>query len=163
MSFKPIDIFVQVFNDLFSYIGIDHKFIREVPESTLNSTEIVNTVIGITGDVEGNIMFSHSPKTALDIASKLMGTDNLTDVDLYAKSALADFYSEFCERFINLVKIANMYEEADTDKVYNLLSTDPTYVSGENMYGVISKVPSKKLFFKVNGEKFGIAYSFASK
>lgn len=163
MSFKPIDIFVQVFNDLFSYIKIDHKFVREVPESSLNSTELVNTVIGITGDLEGNIMFSHSPKAALDIASKLIGNENLNGVDLYVKSALADFYSEFCERFINLVKIANMYEETDTNKVYNLLSTNPTYVSGENMYGVISKVPSKKLFFKINGEKFGIAYSFAKK
>lgn len=163
MSFKPIDIFIQVFDDLFTYINLEHKFIREIPESSLNSTEIVNTVIGITGDIEGNIMFSHSIKAATDIAGKLMGTEALSDIDLYVKSALADFYGEFCERFINLVKIANMYEDTDNLTGYNLLLTDPTYVSGENMYGVISKVPSKKLFFKINGEKFGIAYSFATK
>lgn len=163
MTFKPVDILIQVFDDLFSYIGMDHKFMCEVPESSLNSSERVNMLVGITGDMEGNIMFCQSIKTGLSIAQKLMGTDKLSDIDIFVKSALGDFYGEFCERFINLAKIANMYEDMENNKGYNLLSSDPTYVAGENMYGVISKVPSRKIFFKINGEKFGIAYSLAKK
>lgn len=158
-----IDVFVQVFNDLFSYIDIDHKFMCEVPESSLNSTERVNTLIGITGDLEGNIMFCYSLKTAKEIAEKLMGANNIPEVDIYAKAALADFYSDFCKRFINLIKIANMYDDTDELKNYTLLSSNPTYVAGDKMYGMISKIPSKKLFFKINGEKFGIAFSLAKK
>ena len=68
MNFNPIDIFVKVFDDLFSYIGINHKFMCEVPSSTLNSTEEVNTLVGISGDMEGNIMFGYTDKTAKETA-----------------------------------------------------------------------------------------------
>ncbi len=163
MTSNIADNLVQVFNDMFSYLEIDHKFLTEIPESSLNSTERVNTLVGITGDLEGNLMYSYSFKTAKDIGRKLMGTQDKLEIDFFLKAALSDFYSEFSKRFTNLVKIANMYESLDATKGYTLLSSNPTYVAGEDMYGMISKVPSKKLFFKVNGEKFGIAYSLASK
>ena len=159
MNFNPVDTLVEVFNDLFSYIDIEHKFMCEVPESSLNSTERVNVLIGVTGELEGNIMFCYSNEVAKDIAAKMMGVSDLSAVDFFAKAALADFHSEFCKRFINLAKITNMDESSNAEKSYTLLSADPTYISGEGMYGMISKVPAKKLFFKVNGGKFNIAYS----
>lgn len=162
-NFNLNDIFVQVFQDLFSYIGINHKFMCEVPSSTLNSTEEVNTLVGISGDMEGNIMFGYTGKTAKEIAGKLIGTEKISDIDIYSKSALADFYSEFCKRFTHKVKVETAFNISSGDKNYILLSSNPTYISGENMFGAISKVPSKKLFFKVNGEKFGIAYSLEQK
>lgn len=162
-NFNLNDMFVQVFNDLFSYLGINHKFMCEVPSSTLNSTEEVNTLVGISGDMEGNVMFGYTDKTAKEIASKLMGTDHVDNVDIYVKSALADFYSEFCKRFTNKVRIETTFNITSGDKNYILLSSNPTYISGEDMFGAISKVPSKKLFFKVDGEKFGIAYSLEQK
>lgn len=162
-NFNMIDIFVQVFEDLFSYIGINHKFMCEVPESTMNSTEMVNTLVGISGDMEGNIMFGHSDKTAKEIAAKLIGVKDVKNVDIFVKSALSDFYSEFCKRFTHKIKVETSFNIASGEKNYTLLSSNPTYISGEDMFGVISKVPSKKLFFKVNGEKFGIAYSLEQK
>lgn len=162
-TFNLIDIFVQVFNDLFSYIDINHKFMCEVPESSLNSTENVNTLIGISGDIAGNIIFGYTDKTAKEVAAKLMGTEKIKEVDLYAKAALADFYSEFCKRVAQAIKIENLFNVTEASKDYALLTTSPTYIAGESMFGIISKVPSKKLFFKVNGEKFGIAYSLEQK
>lgn len=164
MNFNPIDTFTQVFEDLFSYINLDHKFMCEVPASSLNSTEIVNTLVGISGDLEGNIMFGYTDKTAKEIAAKMMGINKVDKIDIFAKSALADFYSEFCKQVIFKIKQENLYKINEGEaKDCNLFSSNPTYVSGESMYGVISKVPSKKLFFKVNGEKFGIAYSLEQK
>jgi len=162
-TFNMIDIFVQVFDDLFSYIGLDHKFMCEVPSSTLNSTEMVNTLVGISGDMEGNIMFGYTDKTAKEIATKLIGSQDIEDIDIFVKSALADFYSEFCKRFTHKIKVETSFNLAGGEKKYILLSSNPTYISGEDMFGAISKVPSKKLFFKVNGEKFGIAYSLEQK
>lgn len=162
MTFNMIDIFVQVFEDLFSYLGINHKFMCEVPSSSLNSTEEVNTLVGISGDMEGNIMFGYTGKTAKEIAAKLIG-DKVDDVDIYAKAALADFYSEFCKRFTHKIKVETSFNISTGEKKYTLLSSNPTYIAGSEMFGAISKVPSKKLFFKVDGEKFGIAYSLEQK
>lgn len=162
-NFNLIEIFVQVFNDLFTYIGLSHKFMCEVPESSLNSTASVNTLIGISGDMEGNIMFGCTDKTAKEIAAKLIGVNEIDEMDLLVKSALTDFYSEFCKRLIHSIKVENLFNIKGSEKDYALLSTNPTYISGEDMFGVISKVASKKLFFKVNGEKFGIAYSLEEK
>lgn len=162
-TFNLNDIFVQVFEELFSYLGISHKFMCEVPSSTLNSTEEVNTLVGISGDMEGNIMFGYTGKTAKEIAGKLMDKEDIKNIDIYSKSALADFYSEFCKRFTHKIRVETAFDISSGDKNYILLSSNPTYISGEDMFGAISKVPSKKLFFRVNGEKFGIAYSLEQK
>ncbi len=163
MNSNLIDIFTQVFDDLFSYLGVNHKFMCEVPESSLNSTESVNTLVGISGDMEGNIMFGYTDKTAKEIAAKLSGAKDITEIDKFVKASLADFFSEFCKRAIKAIRLENLYSENSSMKDYVLFSANPTYVAGEEMYGAISKVPSKKLFFKVNGEKFGIAYSLEEK
>lgn len=163
MNFNLNDIFVQVFNDLFSYLGVNHKFMCEVPQSDLNSTEMVNTLVGISGDLEGNIMFGYTDETAKEIAKKLIGKENITEIDIYVKAALTDFYSEFCKRVTHIIKKESIFNAKDEVKDYTLLSTSPTYVAGADMRGMISKVPSKKLFFKVNGEKFGIAYNLEQK
>lgn len=163
MNFNLNDIFVQVFNDLFSYIGIEHKFMCEVPQSNLNSTEMVNTLVGISGDLEGNLMFGYTSTTAKQISAKLMGLNDIKGVDIYVKSALADFYSEFSKRVISAIRFESIYNAGSASKDYTLLSSSPAYIAGEDMYGIISKVPSKKLFFKVDGEKFGIAYSLEQK
>lgn len=162
-SFNIIDTFIQIFDDLFSYIGLGHKFMSEVPSSSLNSTEEVNTLVGISGDMEGNIMFGYTDATAKEIAAKLIGVDEIKEIDKYSKAALADFYSEFCKRLTHKIKVETAFNAASGEKNYILLSSNPTYISGEEMFGAISKVPSKKLFFKVNGEKFGIAYSLEQK
>jgi CheY-specific phosphatase CheX len=158
MTFNINDIFVQVFDDLFSYLGVNHKFMCEVPSSSLNSTEMVNTLVGISGDMEGNIMFGYTDKTAKEIARKITGGE-IEEIDIFVKAALADFYSEFCKRFTHKIKVDTAFNVSTGEKNYILLSSNPTYISGAEMFGAISKVPSKKLFFKVNGEKFGIAYS----
>lgn len=162
-NFNLNDMFIQVFDDLFSSIGLSHKFMCEVPSSTLNSTEEVNTLVGISGDMEGNIMFGFSDKTAREIAEKLVGSDKVDTKDIFTKSALSDFSSEFCKRFTHKIKVETAFNISASEKNYILLSSNPTYISGEDMLGAISKVPSKKLFFKVNGEKFGISYNLEQK
>ena len=162
-TFNLIDIFTKVFDDLFSYVDMNHKFMCEVPASSMNSTEMVNTLVGISGDMEGNIMFGYTDKTAKEISAKLIGVSDVPNIDKYVKASLADFFSEFCKRAIDAIRLEKMYNVGEGVKNYVLLSSNPTYVAGEDMFGVISKVPSKKLFFKVNGEKFGIAYSLEQK
>jgi CheY-specific phosphatase CheX len=164
MTSNLVPIFVQAFNDLVSFLGIDHKFLCELPESSMNSGEPVNVLVSVTGDLEGNIIFGYTPKTAKEIAAKLIGVEQLDEMDIYAQAALADFSSDVGKRVLHLIKQESMLystsgrvdEEA---KECNLLASFPIYVVGEEMYALISKVPSKKLFFKINGEKFNLAYN----
>lgn len=161
MTSSLVTILVQVFNDLLTYLKIDHKFMCEVPESSMNSGEPVNLLVSITGDMEGNIMLGYTRKTAEEIASKLIGVENLKELDVYAQSALADFCGEFSKRVISLIKQeqALLALESENKTECNLLVSSPSYISGDDMYAMISKVPSKKLFFKINGEKFNLAYN----
>src|SRR5574344_1052583 len=159
-NFNLIDVFVEIFNEMFAYIDLEHKFMCEVPESSMNSTEEFNTLVGVSGDLKGNIIFGYTKKTAQDVSSKINGNKSKKEANLnfFDKAALADFYSDFCKRVTEEIKDENMYK-ADGDGKYTLLTSNPTCIAGSKMYGIISKVPSKKLFFKVGGEKFGIAYS----
>src|SRR5574344_165441 len=127
-NFNVINVFEQVFDELFSYIKLDHKFMFEVPASSLNSTEEVNTLVGISGDMEGNVMFGYTDKTAKAIAQKLIGKENISDVDIYVKSALSDFYSEFCKRFTHKIKVETAFNISSGEKNYILLSSNPTYI-----------------------------------
>ncbi|MDD3237501.1 MAG: chemotaxis protein CheX [Candidatus Gastranaerophilales bacterium] len=162
MTFNVVDTFSTVLERLFEFIDMDYKFMCDMPESSLNSTEKYNILIGITGDYEGNIMFCFSQKVAEDIAKNIMGVDKISTIDIFVKAALADFFNEAVKRFANLAKITNMNEENNPKKDYTILTSNPAYISGQDLY-MISKVPSRKIFFKINGEKFGLAYSMAKK
>lgn len=139
--------FVDVFNELLTYLDIDHKFMREVPESTLNMSSAYNVLVGVSGDAEGNVMFGSSEKTVTEIAAKLMGVKQINEIDIYVKSAISDLYAEFCKRVLHLLNMGD-----------NVLSSNPTCISGTSLQAMISQSASVNLFFKINGEKFQVAY-----
>ena len=161
MNSSIIKIFEKTFRELFTYVNLDNKFMCEVPASSMDSSEKLNTLVSVSGDMEGNIMFGYTPEIAKNIVEKMQGVQNVETLGLFEKGALVDFFAEFCKLFIkNLLKESafRSSEDPTEERINCLLSSNPTYIAGEDMYGVISKVPSKKLFFKVNGEKFSIAY-----
>lgn len=169
MTSNLINIFTQVFKDLLSYLDIDHKFMCEIPVSSMKSDEPVNVLIGIMGDMNGNIMLGYSDKTAKEIAAKLIGINEIKEMDFYSQAALADFCAEFGKRFANSLKkeqalLASQESLNATAKNKtqdcDLLVSFPIYIAGSEMDAIISQTPSKKLFFKINGEQFNLTYSF---
>ncbi|GBF23100.1 chemotaxis protein CheX [Candidatus Gastranaerophilus sp. (ex Termes propinquus)] len=148
MSSKITGKFIDVFDEVLSYFDMDHQFMREVPESTLNTTSPYSVLVGVSGATEGNVMFGSGKKTVLEIAAKLMGINKIDNIDIYVQSAIADLYSDFCKRVLGSLA----YEG-------NVFSSEPTYISGENMKVMISQTEAMNLFFRVNGERFQIAYS----
>ena len=165
MTSNLVQILVQVFNDLLSYLQIEHKFMGEVSESSMDLVDPVNILIDITGNMEGNIILYYTNATAKEIAAKLIGVENLEELDIYAQAALVDFCGEFSKRVLNLIKqeqallASNPNAVGDKKKEYNLVASYPRYATGEEMQGVINKISSRKLFFKINGEKFNLAYN----
>src|SRR5574344_1745214 len=126
MNFNEIDMFTKVFDDIFEYIGLKHKFMCEVPSSTLNASEEVNTLVGISGDMEGNIMFGYNEKVAKAIAAKMIGVNELANFDIYAKAAITDFFSEFCKLFVHKIRVETSFNVSEGQKKYILLSSNPT-------------------------------------
>ena len=141
------DNFITRFNQLFSYLSIEHKFMCEVPESTLNSVAEYSILIGVNGSYEGNFMFGFTKETALEMAIALMGTKNVDKISFNVKAALADLFFDYAQRVINMSNLSG-----------NILLSSPTFISGSNMKALISKVPAINFFCKVKGDKFSISY-----
>ncbi len=134
-------------SELFATFGIDHKFMCELPEKSLNSAERVNLLVGLTQGLKGNIVLGLTRESALDIASKMMSGVPITDLDMIAKSALSEFMTMLCGSAMGKVGADEQIE-----------ISPPTLVMGDKVFLMISKAPSKKLFFKMGDTKFNIAY-----
>lgn len=139
---------LSVLGEILAYINADFKPMCENPEICVNSEEPINILIGIIGDLEGNILFGFEPETAKHIAGKLMGTKDLDDMDIFAEAALADFCAELCKRFMLMVKIE-----------HELTASFPSYISGEEICGIIDDEYANKLFYKAGGKKSYITYN----
>jgi CheY-specific phosphatase CheX len=140
---------VDVFDEVFSYLGVDHQFMCEVPESTLNTTTAFSVLVGVSGAVEGNIVFGFGKKVASVLGSKLTGMPKVQEIDIYVKSALADLYRDFCKRTLARLEVQQK----------EIFSSDPIYISGVNAKAIIGQTPAINLFFKASGDKFQVAYN----
>ncbi len=147
MSSDTQSAFVSIFDEMLTYLDVEHQFMCEVPASSLNFNADYNVIVGASGESEGNFMFGCTRNTILAIAGKLMGTKNQTDVDIYVKSAVADFFNDFSKRVLKSAKLKNVF------------LSSPTYIAGNNLKSMISKVPTINLFFRIEGEKFDISYN----
>lgn len=139
---------MNTFDTLFSYLGFDYKFVNEIPLSTLSNALQNNVLVGVSGALQGNIMFSYNKKTKDEIAYKMTGEKVTSNDDIYAENAIVDFFTEFCRRLTKIIPT----------KKGEIFISYPISVSGDNIRAMISQVPSKNLFFKVNGERIAIAY-----
>jgi CheY-specific phosphatase CheX len=141
------DLFVNTFNEIFSYLDFDFKFLNEVPLSTLSNALQHNVLVGVNGSLCGNIMFSYSKKTFKALTSSMTGLKNLNDNDIFAVSSVVDLFSEFCKRLIKT------FDNGDS-----ILLASPISISGTDIRAMISQIPSRNLFFKVNDERLAIAF-----
>ncbi|WP_448517027.1 chemotaxis protein CheX [Pseudothermotoga sp.] len=80
------------------------------------------TVIGFSGGVEGNLIYSFSPSTALKIVSKMMGLqyDNLDDLAMSAIGELGNMIAGALA--MNLEKVG-----------CRIIISPPTVVTGKNL------------------------------
>jgi len=139
--------FKSITEALFVYLDLDTKFVSEVSLSTLSNASQHNVLIGVSGALKGNIMFGYNASTFRQIGKRMTNLKLVDENDIFVKTSVVDFFMEFCKKLV-----ATFDEEADT------LLSYPIAISGENTSAMISQVPSKNLFFKVNEERLSIAY-----
>ena len=86
------------------------------------NTQGVAVLIGITGDVEGRVVYDMSEQTAIKIAAVMNGEELATFNDL-AKSTISELANMITGRAITALN----------NKGYNFDITPPALFSGENM------------------------------
>ncbi|MEI7473514.1 MAG: chemotaxis protein CheX [bacterium] len=144
------DPIINACSELLPMFGLEPKFLCELSEKSLNSGEEVNVLIGLTKGLNGNIVLGLTKETALSIISGMMGGAEVLELDSMGKSALAEFTNMLGGNTVG--KVAEAINEL-------VDITPPTIVTGSKMFMMISRAPSKKIFFKLGTSKFNIAYS----
>lgn len=90
----------------------------------------VNSVIGLVQEVQGNIGFSMSRQTGLNLVSAMMGGMEVQELDDMAKSGLNELTNMLAAGAVN--GLAEVGKTADI--------TPPTLIVGEKLYMIISQV-----------------------
>ncbi len=145
-DFNFKDIIVAAATQIMPSFGLNHRFMCELPESSLNSVEDVSILVGLTNAVKGNILIGLPKEAAYDIASGMMGQSvyELNDITL---SCLSEFTIMLLNNALSRLRLEETIEVAP-----------PTITTGDDVFIMISRSPSKKLFFKLQNTKFNIAY-----
>lgn len=85
-------------------------------------TQGVAALIGVTGDVEGRVVYDMNPATAIKIASQMNG-EELTAFDDLAKSTISELANMITGRAVSALN----------NKGYKFDITPPSVFEGENM------------------------------
>jgi|GEM_PF-720644 len=133
--------------EILQMFGLEHKFMCELSESSLNSAEDINIHLGLTQGLKGSIVIGLTLEAALYIISAMMGGMQVTELDDMGKSALGEFTN-----MLGGTTLGKLNSETLID------ISPPTLAIGKKMFLMLSKAPSKKIFFKLNDTKFNIAY-----
>jgi len=138
MDVKYINPFIQGLLDVVSMLGMTSMTRTGLAKKAYLQTENeVNIIIGLTGEVKGNIVFSMPEATAKNIASAMMAGVPVEKLDLIPKSAL-------CE-------LANMIAGNSASKLEGLglrfNVTPPTLITGKNLLALISQVETLVINF----------------
>lgn len=141
------DVLVEASLELLQMFGLDPKYICELCESSLNSGEEVNVQLGLTVGLKGNIVLCLTKPAALKLASGMMCGMEVTEFDEVVKSALCEFMNMLGGNALGKLKTADLID-----------ISPPSIIIGQDTYLMISRAPSKKLFFKLGETKFNISY-----
>lgn len=131
MNIQYINAFITGLIDVSGMLGISSLTRTGLnKQEKLKTENEVNIIIGLTGDIKGSVVLSMQEKTAINIASKMMGGMPISDFDLMPKSAL-------CE-LSNMVSGRSASELEKIGVMTNI--TPPTLIHGQNMISLISQV-----------------------
>ena len=124
MKVQFINPFIEAAHDVFEQITHQSLSLGSPSLTTtpLTSHEI-NVIIGITGTISGQVLYSMEPKVALSIAGAMMGGPPVPEFDDMAQSAIAELG--------NILTGNAMIRLANEGYVCHL--TPPTIIQGKNI------------------------------
>jgi chemotaxis protein CheX len=130
MNVKYINPFLTAVNNVIMNLGgewVKKGNIKVKKDMSINKE--VTAFVGVVGNVRGNISYSFSAKTALGIASMMIGME-IDKVDEIARSAIAELSNMITGNALAIL--------ADSGELIDI--TTPTVVMGKDMYCVLCSV-----------------------
>lgn len=141
LAIELINPFLKSFVNTMSQFGLTNIKKGAVKKKLrLESDYQVNVVVGIVGDVKGNVTYNFSIETAKNIATTMMMGMEVTELDEMAKSAISE--------------MANMIT-GGASAVYESMKKEtdispPTLIIGENIKAWISQVETVSIEFNTD-------------
>ena len=138
MDIKHINAFITGLVEVSGLLGIRGLTRSGLDKkANLKTQNDINIIIGLAGDIRGNIVLSMQEKAAINIASKMMGGMPVKEFDLMPKSAL-------CE----LGNMVSGRSASELEKIgVRTYITPPTLIHGCNMISLISQVETLVIQF----------------
>jgi chemotaxis protein CheX len=125
----------SVYETIRDVLGIEPKTGKPSTVSHIEIPHSLVTVIGITGGIEGSLIYSFSSETALKVVSAMMGGMEYNQLDELALSAIGELGNMTAGKLA--MKLEHLGKHVDI--------TPPTVVSGRDLkiksFGVILKLP----------------------
>jgi chemotaxis protein CheX len=120
-------------------LGMTNVQRKDLSKRTKLRTENdVNIIIGLVGDIRGNVVFSLQEVTARNIASVMMGGLSVEKFDIMSKSALCEFANMVAGNSVSLLEKVNFFVNI----------TPPTLIYGKNMITMINQIETVVLDFE---------------
>lgn len=138
MDIRYINSFITGLLHISNMLGL-HNMQRTAlgKKEKLMTDNDVNVIMGLVGDVKGNVVLSMQEKTACSIASVMMGGMPVESFDYMPKSAV-------CE-MSNMVVGHTLMQIEKTGLLLSI--TPPVLISGNNLISLISQVETIAIQF----------------
>lgn len=134
-------------NELLTMFGIENEVVEEREEDKLRSSKEINIVLGLTGDIKGNLLLGVSKNITLKIVSCMMGGMEFSDVDDIVISGISEFANMLGGTTITKLQTENFID-----------LSPPTVITSEGETVFISQYKTYKIIFSVNGERLTVSY-----
>ncbi len=131
MNEKFIDSFINSVTTVMANFGIKETAVAKIHkrESFTCKYNII-TVVGLCGDIKGNVALTMSYDTAKKFASAMMMGMEVTELDEMCVSALGEITNMICGQAI--MELSTLNQSLDI--------TPPTIIHGNSMKAIISQV-----------------------
>jgi len=138
MDVKYVNPFIVGLQNIFNMLNMTSiQRTGLAKREKLKTDNEVNIIVGLVGDLKGNVVLSLPEATARNIASTMMGGMPVPELDMMPKSAL-------CE-LTNMVAGSSMSQLEQMGVSVNI--TPPMLINGKNMITMISQVETLVISF----------------
>lgn len=141
MDIKYINSFISGFLNVTSMLGISGlQRTKLAKKEKLRTDNDINIIIGLVGDIRGNVVLAMHEETACKIASTMMGGMPVEKFDMMPRSAISELAN---------MMAGNSASQLEGSGVHVNI-TPPTLIHGQNMISLISQVETIMIEFSGN-------------
>lgn len=149
MDVKYITPFLESVKSIMEQFGfekVERGSIRKKENMNVDMDTI--SIVGLVGDVKGNVSYAFSEETAKTIISKMMMGMPVEELDEMARSAMSEFAN-----MITGTAIANL---SGIEEVNEVTPTPPSIIYGKEIYMIITPMETLAIDLETDAGKIEV-------